>query len=116
MSDSLQPRGLQTPRLLGLWDSPGKDAGVGCPFLLQGIFLTQGSNLCLSLQADSVPLCHQGSPQVICIFRPIFMSYFIHMYYVYFAIFTQTEKGREKREGTPNSKIIYKSNVVPRKE
>ena len=38
------------------------------------------------------------------------------MYYVYFAIFTQTEKGREKREGTPNSKIIYKSNVVPRKE
>ena len=26
------------------WDSPGKDTGVGCHFLLQGIFLTQGSN------------------------------------------------------------------------
>ena len=38
------------------------------------------------------------------------------MYYVYFAIFMQTEKAREKREGTPNSKIIYKSNVVPRKK
>ena len=24
----------------------GKNAGVGCHFLLQGIFLTQGSNLC----------------------------------------------------------------------
>ena len=27
------------------WDSPGKNTGVGCHFLLQGIFLTQGSNL-----------------------------------------------------------------------
>ena len=26
------------------WNSPGKNAGVGCHFLLQGIFLTQGSN------------------------------------------------------------------------
>ena len=25
-------------------DSPGKNTGVGCCFLLQGIFLTQGSN------------------------------------------------------------------------
>ena len=27
-----------------LWDSPGKNTGVGCHFLLQGIFPTQGSN------------------------------------------------------------------------
>ena len=27
------------------WDSPGKNIGVGCHFLLQGIFLTQGLNL-----------------------------------------------------------------------
>ena len=26
------------------WDSPGKSTGVVCHFLLQGIFLTQGSN------------------------------------------------------------------------
>ena len=26
------------------WDSPGKNTGVGCHDLLQGIFLTQGSN------------------------------------------------------------------------
>ena len=32
-------------RLLYTWDSPGKNTGVGCHFLLQGIFLTQGSNL-----------------------------------------------------------------------
>ena len=45
MSDSLQPHGLQPTRLLCPWDFPGKSTGMGCHFLLQGIFLTQGSNL-----------------------------------------------------------------------
>ena len=31
-------------RLLSPWDSPGKNTGVGCHALLQGIFLTEGSN------------------------------------------------------------------------
>ena len=30
--------------ILCLWDSPGKNTGVGCHSLLQGIFPTQGSN------------------------------------------------------------------------
>ena len=29
------------------WDSPRKNSGAGCHTLLQGIFLTQGSNPCL---------------------------------------------------------------------
>ena len=41
---TLQSHGLQSTRLLCPWDFPGKNAGVGCHFLLQGIFLTQGSN------------------------------------------------------------------------
>ena len=37
--------------------------GVGCHFLLQGIFPTQRSNLCpLHGQAYSLPLCHFESP------------------------------------------------------
>ena len=32
-------------RLLCLWDFPGKNTEVGCHFLLQGTFPTQGSNL-----------------------------------------------------------------------
>ena len=47
MSDSLQPYGLSPTRLLCLWDSPGKNNGVRCHALLQGIFLTQGLNPCL---------------------------------------------------------------------
>ena len=44
MSDSLQSLGLQPTRLLCPWDPPGKNTGVGCHALLQGIFLTQESN------------------------------------------------------------------------
>ena len=33
-----------SPPVLCPWNSPGKNTGVGCHFLLQGIFLTQGSN------------------------------------------------------------------------
>ena len=42
--DSLQPHGLQPARLLCPWNSLGKNTEMGCYFLLQGIFLTQGSN------------------------------------------------------------------------
>ena len=38
--------GLLPIRLLCLWDSLDKNTGVGCCSLLQGIFLTQGSNPC----------------------------------------------------------------------
>ena len=40
----LWTHGLLPIRLLCPWDFPGKDIGVGCHFLLQGIFPTQGSN------------------------------------------------------------------------
>ena len=44
------------------WDSPGKNTGVGCHFLLQGIFPTQESNACLlHWQTGSLPLNHLGS-------------------------------------------------------
>ena len=41
---SERPHGLQPVRLLCPWDFPGKNTGLGCHFLLQGILLTQGSN------------------------------------------------------------------------
>ena len=39
----LQPQGLQPTRLLCPWDSPGKNTGVGCHALLQGIFPHPGT-------------------------------------------------------------------------
>ena len=47
-------------------DSPAKNTGVGCYFLLQGIFPTQGLNSCvlclLHGQAGSLPLVPLGCP------------------------------------------------------
>ena len=43
-SDSLQPHELSPSWLFCPWDSPGSNIGVGCHFLLQGIFPNQGSN------------------------------------------------------------------------
>ena len=50
-------------RLLCPWDSPGKDTGVGCHALLQGIFPTQRSNPGL-LHCSWIlyHLSHHGSP------------------------------------------------------
>ena len=66
VSNSLWPHGLQPTRLLCPWSSPGKNTGVGCHFLFQGIFPTQGwylRLLCLlHWLADSLLLSHLGSP------------------------------------------------------
>ena len=44
LSSSLQPCGLLALQAVCPWNCPGKDTGVDCHFLLQEIFLTQGSN------------------------------------------------------------------------
>ena len=48
MSNSLRSHELYSTRLLYLWNSTAKNTGVGCHFLLQGIFPTQGLNLGLA--------------------------------------------------------------------
>ena len=66
MSDSLWSHELQATGLLCPWDFPGKNSGVGCHALLQGIFPSQGSNSSLlhlqHWQAGSLPHSHLGSP------------------------------------------------------
>ena len=72
MPNSLLHYGLQPARLLCSWNFPGKNTGAGFHFLLQGIFLTQGSNLhLLRWQVGSLPLYHLGSPiiRLVNIFR-----------------------------------------------
>ena len=58
----LQPHELQPKRLLCPWDFLGKNFGVGCNFLFQGVIPTQGSNPCfLYWQADFLPPSHLGA-------------------------------------------------------
>ena len=50
-------------RLFCPWDFPGKSTGVGCHFLLQEIFQTQGLNPgLLHYRQTLYHLSHQGSP------------------------------------------------------
>ena len=59
---SLRPQGLAR-WCLCLWDFPGKNTGVGCHSLLQGIFPTQGSSpSLLNCRWTLYCLNHQGSP------------------------------------------------------
>ena len=52
MSDSVRPMDYSPPGSSVHGDSPGKNTGVGCCTLLQGIFPTQGSN-------PGLPHCRQ---------------------------------------------------------
>ena len=61
VSDSLWPHWLYSP-----WNSPGQNTGVGSLSLLQGIFPTQGSNLCLPhCRWILYQVSHKGSPSIL---------------------------------------------------
>ena len=64
LCDPMKPARLPCP-----WAFSGKNTGVGCHFLLQGIFLAQGSNLSLlhllHWQADFSLLNHGVCPSFI---------------------------------------------------
>ena len=54
MSDSVQPQRRQPTRLPRPWDSPGKNTGVGCHFLLQCLKVKSESEVAQS----SLTLCN----------------------------------------------------------
>ena len=62
MSVSLLPHGLQSARLLCPWCFPGKNTGMSCHFLLQGIFPTQGLNPGFLHCSQSVSSVAQSCP------------------------------------------------------
>ena len=66
MPDSLRPHELSPPGSFVHGDSPGKNTGVGCHGLLQGIFPTEGSNPGL-LHCGQILYClsHQGNPRIL---------------------------------------------------
>ena len=66
---------------------PDKDAGVGCHFLLQGVFPTQGSTshlLCLlHCQAGSLPLVPPGKPKPCSQYTQKWRCWIICAYYLF---------------------------------
>ena len=73
------PHGLWPTRLLCPWNFPGQNTGMGCHFLLQGTFLTQGVSPhlfhLLHWKMDSLPLSHLLSS---CI-KSVFPKYLLFL-------------------------------------
>ena len=66
MSDSVRPRRQQPTRLPRPWDSPGKNAGAGCHFLLQCVKVkVRGKSLSrVRLFATPRTAAHQAPPSM----------------------------------------------------
>ena len=56
MSNSVQPHRWQPTRLLHPWDSPGKNTGVGCHFLLQCMKVKSETEVTQSCSTLSNPM------------------------------------------------------------
>ena len=56
MSDSVRPHRRQPTRLRRPWDSPGKNTGVGCHFLLQCMKVKSESEVAQSCPTLSDPM------------------------------------------------------------
>ena len=56
VSDSVRPHTRQPARLLCPWDSPGKNTGVGCHFLLQCMKVKSESEVAQSCPTLSDPM------------------------------------------------------------
>ena len=56
MSDSVRPHRLQPTRLPRPWDSPGKNTGVGCHFLLQCMKVKSESEVAQLCPTPSNPM------------------------------------------------------------
>ena len=56
MSDSVRPHRRQPTRLPRPWDSPGKNTGVGCHFLLQSMKVKRESEVAQSCLTLSDPM------------------------------------------------------------
>ena len=70
MSDSVQPHRRQPTRLPCPWESPGKNAGVGCHFLLQCMKVKSESEVGQSCLTLSGPMdCSLPSSSVHGIFQ-----------------------------------------------
>ena len=105
VSNCLRPYGPQPTKLLYPWDSLGKDTGVGCYFLLQGIFPTQGLNLhllsFLHWQAGSLPIASPGQPfwyyymsPIVVICLPVLLYIFPSIWHNYLCDFNSSSIGR----------------------
>ena len=129
MSNSLKPYGLQLTKLLCPWDSPCTNSGVGCHALLQGIFLTQGSNLhllcLLHWQEGSLPLVPPGKSAVyphqdlmrvacVCVSMPLCnINLLWFQFYTFYIVQSYTFSNRSEKQLVIYHQVFHLTFYVP---
>ena len=111
----MRPHGLQPTRLLCPWDSPGKNTGVGCHALLQGIFQTQGSNPCLlhllHWQEGSLPLALPRKPYTVVQFSSVQLHSHVRLFATPWTTARQASLSITKSQSLP--KLMSIESVMP---
>ena len=84
-------------------DYPGKDTGVGCHALLQGLFPTQGLNPGLPhCRRILYCLSHQGSPSHVYVYMYLYIYTYIYTYR-YICIYMSFTGGSDVKESACNA-------------
>ena len=86
MSDSVRPHRRQPTRLRHPWDSPGKNTGVGCHFLLQCIKVKSESEVSQSCLTLGYPMdCSLPGSSIHGIFQARVLEWgarYLNLYYI----------------------------------
>ena len=113
VSDSVRPHRRQPTRLLHPWDSPGKNTGVGCHFLLQYMKVRSESEVAQSCPTLSDPMdCSPPGSSVHGILQARVLEWaataFSHhwSYYMLTLNFEDREKGVGKEEHSYHIQIL----------
>ena len=100
---------LQPTKLFGPWNSPGKNSGMGCHFILQETFPSQGSNLhllnLLHWQADFLPLVPTGKP-TFCLVLYYFSIYFCFPILIRLLGYNYLTSPHENKTGQKNESTV----------
>ena len=86
VSDSVQSHRRQPTRLPRPWDSPGKNTGVGCHFLLQCMKVkSESAGNVLITHIIFISLWIQGHQhRLSLVYKPAVINYFLPMCFIYF--------------------------------
>ena len=97
MSDSVQPHRQQPTRLLCPWDSPGKNTGVSCHFLLQCMKVNSSFTHSLTLLLQLVPKSTDYLPVdqrkvIVCFFAANQNEFYIYIFFYCFVFLSMQQR------------------------
>ena len=127
MSDSVWPHRRQSTRLCQPWDSPGKNTGVGCHFLLQWMKVKSESEVAQSCPTLRNPMvCSLTGSSVHGIFQARILEWvafaFSNKLLLNYHKISQTEKDKHcvksltceilKKKKKDTNELIYKTRLI----